>query len=289
VSYWTTETTKFSDHTAYLPDATDLVYTTSSLTDAVFYKGNTYHWGMKIQGSRWECDDFSFNSANTLHQIWFKQKSTTSVVDPIEDFITARSPISYLDIEGHSDGELVFDIVLNTQWKNTGAIVTHQGKRCLDLSSKTLELSDGTTLGASYTQFYIWYPISTSKMWCALYRTDWDTLAKLYYGSLGGYFESGGRWKDSAYDVILQWQVLIVVSTGDSSSSNSGQTTFYINDPDDGSVKIAGTVSAKAIGPLKFIGIPGQEPGYFREAGLLNSALNDEEIAELMSILISKL
>jgi len=77
VSYWTSGTTKFSDHTANLPDAADLGAAYNELTNAIFYVGNTYHWGMKIQGSRWECDDMSFNTADTLHQIWFKRKSSS--------------------------------------------------------------------------------------------------------------------------------------------------------------------------------------------------------------------
>jgi surface protein len=76
VSYWTSGTTKFSDHTANLPDATKTAAYTD-LTNSIFYLSNTYHWGMKIQGSRWECDDFARNTADTLHQIWFKRKSSS--------------------------------------------------------------------------------------------------------------------------------------------------------------------------------------------------------------------
>ena len=48
-----------------LPDAADLA-AYNELTNAIFYVSNTYHWGMKIQGSRWECDDMSFNTHTTL-------------------------------------------------------------------------------------------------------------------------------------------------------------------------------------------------------------------------------
>ena len=42
------------------------------------YTGS-YHWaiGALDRGQyRWECDDFAYNSGDTLHQIWFKRKSS---------------------------------------------------------------------------------------------------------------------------------------------------------------------------------------------------------------------
>jgi len=89
VSYWTSGTTKFSDHTGFLPDATGSFYGTKFF-EFPFYKVGSYHWaiGALDRGQyRWECDDFSGNTANTLHQIWFKQKNSSppssSVVAPI--------------------------------------------------------------------------------------------------------------------------------------------------------------------------------------------------------------
>ena len=43
------------------------------------YTGS-YHWaiGALDRGQyRWECDDFALNTADTLHQIWFKRKSSS--------------------------------------------------------------------------------------------------------------------------------------------------------------------------------------------------------------------
>jgi hypothetical protein len=84
VSYWTTETTKFSDHTAYLPDLANNVITNDVMNGEIFYKKDFYHWtiGTHFMGIRWECDDFSYNIADTSHQIWFKQKSTASSSSP---------------------------------------------------------------------------------------------------------------------------------------------------------------------------------------------------------------
>jgi len=75
VSYWTSGTTKFSDHTGILPDATISLGSTTFF-EFPFVK-SPYHWSIG-GASRWECDDYSRNTANTSHQIWFKQKSTTS-------------------------------------------------------------------------------------------------------------------------------------------------------------------------------------------------------------------
>ena len=87
VSYWTSGTTKFDDHTAYLPDATQNVFSVSLLGTNFIYVWDYYHWNIGyVEGVnvRWECDDFAWNSAesvwnsaDTLHQIWFKRKSSS--------------------------------------------------------------------------------------------------------------------------------------------------------------------------------------------------------------------
>jgi hypothetical protein len=82
-SYWNSGTTKFDDHTANLPDATNTVYYTT-LLEFPFYKTGNYHWGIGAAYNsyqRWECDDQNLNAdrtemenPDTLHQIWFKRK-----------------------------------------------------------------------------------------------------------------------------------------------------------------------------------------------------------------------
>ena len=73
-SLWTSGTNKFSDHTAYLPDASSSVWSTT-LTEFSFYKSGNYHWAIKGDNSRFECDDGQGDYAeSTLHQIWFKRK-----------------------------------------------------------------------------------------------------------------------------------------------------------------------------------------------------------------------
>lgn len=67
----------FPDNTAFLPDLVDDFYTITDrdkgLTLFPFYKGGTYHWGIRGHGDRWECDDYP-NSYNldTLHRVWIR-------------------------------------------------------------------------------------------------------------------------------------------------------------------------------------------------------------------------
>ena len=79
VSYWTSGTTKFDGHTANLPDATTLVVSKSLIDSNFIFVHYTYHWNMGEGtgvNARWECDDYlPQNTADTLHQIWFKRKS----------------------------------------------------------------------------------------------------------------------------------------------------------------------------------------------------------------------
>ena len=78
VSYWTSGTTKFSDHTANLPDSTDGIWVASDLMNFPFYGGGN-HWAIKTDywsRSGFFCDDGGPTHADvdTLHQIWFKRK-----------------------------------------------------------------------------------------------------------------------------------------------------------------------------------------------------------------------
>jgi hypothetical protein len=81
ITNWNTGTTKLDGHTAYLPDLLSHAY--DSLTDFPFFGDSTGstnwgHWGIRGGGSRWECDDYALNTANTLHQIWFKKSPPPS-------------------------------------------------------------------------------------------------------------------------------------------------------------------------------------------------------------------
>ena len=81
ITNWNTGTTKLDGHTAYLPDLLSHAY--NSLTDFPFFGDSTGstnwgHWGIRGHGNRWECDDQVGNTADTLHQIWFKKSPPPS-------------------------------------------------------------------------------------------------------------------------------------------------------------------------------------------------------------------
>lgn len=75
VTQWQSEVFPYANHNAFLPAAADSAYSGGSdhFTDFSFYKGSTYHWGIRGGGTRWECDDFANSAANTtLHQVWWR-------------------------------------------------------------------------------------------------------------------------------------------------------------------------------------------------------------------------
>ena len=77
LSYWTSGTTKFSDHTGVTPDLSNEFW--NSLIEYPFYKASENHWAIRGDGSRWECDDAPYQTGahdrfTTVHQIWFKKK-----------------------------------------------------------------------------------------------------------------------------------------------------------------------------------------------------------------------
>ena len=107
--------------------------------------------------------------------------------------------------------------------------------------------------------------------------------------NLGVWSNRNEGFHDSGYDIIVQWQVLIAVSEGDSATSSTGTTSFYIND-DNGNAVLVGSSNRVGSGtPLDKFGRESQPPGYFIEAGILNEKLSAEEIQEFMFLLKKKM
>jgi len=85
ISFWTGGTTKFSDHTANIPDQANAIFSENDLLKFPFYYNdspNSLLYGIRAYGSRFACDDYpTFNGDKTgyqydnLFQIWFKRKS----------------------------------------------------------------------------------------------------------------------------------------------------------------------------------------------------------------------
>lgn len=71
-----TSATLLAGHTAVLPGGTNSYYSgqgDSAMTNFPFYKSSSNHWGVKGVGTRWECDDFPSNSANsTYHRVYVR-------------------------------------------------------------------------------------------------------------------------------------------------------------------------------------------------------------------------
>ena len=67
--------TPLAGHSANLPGAATSFgqnYGDDALVRFSFSVSGTWHWSVGF-GSRWECDDFAFNSANdTIHQVWVR-------------------------------------------------------------------------------------------------------------------------------------------------------------------------------------------------------------------------
>lgn len=68
---WTTGFTPLAGHTGVLPGSTTNVFATATggFHEFPFWISSANHWGVGAL-DRWECDDFSANSATTNHLIW---------------------------------------------------------------------------------------------------------------------------------------------------------------------------------------------------------------------------
>ncbi|HCH62638.1 MAG TPA: hypothetical protein DFR83_07540, partial [Deltaproteobacteria bacterium] len=71
--------TALSGHTGNLPAATNLVQqltgavVQTGFTGAPFYVDGGSGWSIRLNGFRWECDDFNAGyNQDTLHQVWFR-------------------------------------------------------------------------------------------------------------------------------------------------------------------------------------------------------------------------
>lgn len=67
--------TALSGHTAFLPAQSASFFTTSaaqSMNNFPFYRSGSYHWATAGFGNRWECDDYSNQFGDSLHQVWIR-------------------------------------------------------------------------------------------------------------------------------------------------------------------------------------------------------------------------
>lgn len=75
VSYWNTEFTPLTGHTAHLPAETNGIHDNRgdyAMTNFPFYVGSNYHWSTRGDGQYWTCDDWVSTENTTLHQVWVR-------------------------------------------------------------------------------------------------------------------------------------------------------------------------------------------------------------------------
>lgn len=232
------------------------------------------------------------------------------VIVTLDKFISTHSPLHRLDIDKHVSNKYVFDSILRTEWNHTpqgesdvnyGKVNTAwlDNKHCIDLvSTNAISLPSAYssyTLGRNYTAFYIWYPREDdSNQWRTLHRGTEDHLGIVYPNQpiLGMYSNRSGGFKGQDYEIKKKWKVLII--TGEQTSNTNsyeGTSRFYINDESNNdTIREVTSVNRVASGTgLKQIGWIGQAPGYFKEIGLLNQKLTDDDRETLMNLLVAKM
>lgn len=160
------------------------------------------------------------------------------------------------------------------------------GIPCFNMDAGYLETSAAGLHGQYYTAFYLWKPRTSDTGWRTLHRNSEDHLALVETGAknLGMYSNRNGAFRDSGYDIAIQWQTLILTGVGNGPTDTLGTTTFYVNGVN------VGTSDRVACGTdLYRIGWPGQGPGKIAVAGSYDRQLTLDEIAFLHTTLNSRL
>lgn len=140
--------------------------------------------------------------------------------------------------------------------------------------------------GQYYTHFYLWYPRTTDAGWRTLYRNNFDHLGIVSNGgkNLGMYSNRNGGFRDCGYDISIEWQTLIITGEGDSSTSSTGTSTFYVNGSSEGTSDRVGCGTA-----TYRVGWGGQGPGKISLMGAYNRLLTATEIQQLHHTLVERL
>ena len=106
---------------------------------------------------------------------------------------------------------------------------------CWDLNAGSLVTTTRTTLGDIYTLFYYWKPrVSDTEPhgFRTMHRGTSDHWATVGFQNkhLGVYSDrNGDSFRDSGYDITIEWQTLIVTGVATSTGSHLGTSTFYVN------------------------------------------------------------
>lgn len=210
----------------------------------------------------------------------------------IYGYVSTRSPVAALDAEDWSGSGSYTDDTGRTWTMTGGSKASANGILAFEMDggSKYLETSQNQTMGQYYTHYYIWRPreSSVSTNWRTLFRGNNDHSVIINNGALdlGMYSNRNGAFRDTGYNITTSnWQTLIVVGTGDSSTASTGTQLMFVDGTYVGSTDRV--VSGTTVYRLGWS--DNQGPGYFLCAGIFNTALSNTEVATFDGILQSRL
>ena len=180
----------------------------------------------------------------------------------------------------------ILSLVRGVEWVRSSVTdIVEDGVSCFDMDGGYLSTSATGLYGQYYTVFYLWKPRTSDSGWRTLHRNDNDHVIIVQDGTknLGMYSNRNGGFRDSEYDINIEWQTMIATGVGNSPTDTVGTTTYYVNGVN------VGTSDRVACGTdLYLIGLSGQGPGKIAVAGTYNKLLTEPEITALHSTLISR-
>ena len=171
-----------------------------------------------------------------------------------------------------------------------GKAGTYKSVQTMDLNAGYMDRSGGgiTVSKAHSFGYWLWWrPCNAcnGQGWRTLFRGNSDHTALVFSGKtdLGFYSNRNGNFRDTGYDLtghLTGWQLVITVGVGDTETSNTGTTTFYVGGGGH-SMKKVGVADRVASGTNMYrLGWPGQGPGHIVEAHYWNRALTLKEVTD---------
>lgn len=214
--------------------------------------------------------------------------NSTGSADPIEGFLSTRDPIHRAKFRGHVSGQQLEDFYVDSDSLSGVRSIQNIGdKDGLDVDGTngvvTFSTPDSETLGQFYTMFFVWYPRETNSGWRTFYRgnNDHQPMINNNARDLGMYSNRvGNAFYDTGYNIELKWQTMIVVGNGTPAQDGNGESLYYVDGEYVGSVP-----RTKAGSTWSTFGYASQYPGYFREFGIMGTALDSDEALEFHGLL----
>ena len=216
--------------------------------------------------------------------------NSTGSEDPIEGYLSTRDPIQRAKFRGHVSGQTLEDFYVDSDsLSGARGIQTIGGKAGIDVDGTnavvTFSTPDSDTLGQFYTMFFVWYPRETNSGWRTFYRGNNDHQPMIQDGTLNlGFYSNrnGNSFHDTGYDLELKWQTMVVVGKGTPAQDGLGESLYYVD-----GVYVGSVPRTKSGSTWSTFGYASQYPGYFREMGIMGTALDSDEALEFHTMLKS--